>query len=528
VPQQKLVLSNLAYSQLDFKGSHELFNQDELTAAKVAVGSVYLTLQNVLSTIVGVSGYAFMARVITREEMGLIAGLTFTAAFVQLISNLGLDSSIAKFVSELKGKGENVSPHILSALALRLPLSLTSATILALFSTTISTTLFKTPAHSHLITLLAIDTILLSLAPLLNNILLGLGKLKNMAIYGTLSVIIRWFSITIFLLNGQSLNGILYGWIAGDASFLLMLTLTTTKTSAILKTHFTRKPTELSNLLKFSWPIYISSIVNFLYTQYDKALILAFLPLSSLGIYNIAYTAFSALVSIAMSLGSSLFPYYGMAYGKNNHTAITFAIKRASKYIMLAMFPLTLGLAATAKPTITLFAGQQYETGWPILAILSLFGLVYGLSPAFSNLLLIYGKTKTILLINLASITASLTLLPLMLFLNLTGLAIIRGISILLTFTLSLHFISKTIKIEIDRKAAAKTLLSSTIMATAVILTQQITYNKLLIPLYITIGAATYAASIRALKTLNHEDIQLLKEITGEKTAKLITKILGI
>jgi len=115
-----------------------------------------------------------------------------------------------------------------------------------------------------------------------------------------------------------------------------------------------------------------------------------------------------------------------------------------------------------------------------------------------------------------------------MLFLNLTGLAIIRGISILLTFTLSLYFISKTIKIEIDHKAAAKTLLSSTIMATAVILTQQITYNKLLLPLYITIGAATYAASIRALKTLNHEDTQLIKEITGEKTAKLITKILGI
>jgi hypothetical protein len=86
---------------------------------------------------------------------------------------------------------------------------------------------------------------------------------------------------------------------------------------------------------------------------------------------------------------------------------------------MLIMFPLALGLAATAKPVITLFAGQQYEAGWPILATLALFGLVYGFSPAFSNILLIYGKTKTILLVNLRSVALSLTMLPTLQFLGL-------------------------------------------------------------------------------------------------------------
>jgi len=52
-----------------------------------------------------------------------------------------------------------------------------------------------------------------------------------------------------------------------------------------------------------------------------------------------------------------------MAYGRNNHKAISEAIKRAGKYTMITMFPLALGLAATAKPIITLFAGQQYEAG---------------------------------------------------------------------------------------------------------------------------------------------------------------------
>ena len=237
--------------------------------------------------------------------------------------------------------------------------------------------------------------------------------------------------------------------------------------------------------------------------------------------------AFSVLASIATSLGSALLPYYGMAYGRNDHKAITTGIRRASKYTMLVMFPLALGLAATAKPTITLFAGQQYEPGWLVLATLSLFGLVYGLSPAFSNLLLIYGKTKTILLLNLTSVASSLALLPLVQLLSLTGLAVVRGASLLLTFTLSLHFISKTVKVEVDREAAAKTLASSTIMAITVTAIQQLLYSKLLLPLYVATGAATYTAAIRTLKTLNREDIQLIKEITGERCSKYISKILG-
>jgi len=55
---------------------------------------------------------------------------------------------------------------------------------------------------------------------------------------------------------------------------------------------------------------------------------------------------------------------------------------------------------------------------------------------------------------------------------------------------------------------------------------RKITYNNLFLPLYKVISAAAYTATTRALKTLNKEDAQLIKEIFGEKTAKLITKII--
>jgi len=45
----------------------------KLGAVGIVLGSVYLTLQSIISTTIGVFGYAFMARMITQEQMGVIA-----------------------------------------------------------------------------------------------------------------------------------------------------------------------------------------------------------------------------------------------------------------------------------------------------------------------------------------------------------------------------------------------------------------------------------------------------------------------
>jgi O-antigen/teichoic acid export membrane protein len=269
-------------------------------------------------------------------------------------------------------------------------------------------------------------------------------------------------------------------------------------------------------------------MVSLLYTWYDKALILLFLPIQQLGMYNVAYKAFSVFVAIATSLGSSLLPYYGIMYGKNDHKAISEGVRRASRYTMLAIFPLASGLATVAKPVITLFAGVQYSEAWSVLAILSAFGLVYGILPSFSSLLLVYGKTKTILLLDAASVIVSLAFLPLLWQLNLIGLTIMRGLTLIVSFTLSYYYTSKIVKMNIDRNVALKALISSIIMAAIVSILQQTLQNNLLFPLYVITGAIIYLVLVRVLKCLGKEDAQLIKAIIGERTAKIAMKILNI
>ncbi|HDO20177.1 MAG TPA: hypothetical protein ENG81_01460 [Candidatus Bathyarchaeota archaeon] len=135
-----------------------------------------------------------------------------------------------------------------------------------------------------------------------------------------------------------------------------------------------------------------------------------------------------------------------------------------------------------------MFAGPNYINAWIIFSILSIFGLVYSISPAFSSLLLIYNRTRTVLIINLASILISLTLTPSIQILGLNALTIVKGSSILLSFTLTLLTLKRIIRFEFEGEALMKILAASTIMALTVKIIQQIFYSILLLPIYIVMG----------------------------------------
>ena len=499
-----------------------------MDASEVASGSMYLTVQNVFTNLIGVFGLTYLARAITQEQMGMLTALTLVSSFIQMISDFGLATSLPKFVSELKGRGEDLSVHILAAVIFKIPATLLPCLVLYIFSGDVSSVLFGAADRYDLIRLAALDSFILALSPVLNSILLGAGHMRRIAVSAVFSTVVRWLIIVFLLISGYGFYGTVIGWIAGNLVLLLFLSASSIRLLKRGEKMFNRSFSLILNILKFSWPLFVATVVTFLYAWYDRAIILAFLPLTDLGIYDVSYKAFGVLATLAMALGSALYPYYGMAYGKKDHQAIASGIKRATRYTTIIVFPLALGLLSMANPVITIFAGQQYQTGWSVLAILAAFGLVYGLLPAFTGLLVIYEKTKTVLLLSLVPVVSSLGFLPLLWFIGLNGLAVMRGASLLVTLLLTVYFLSKIVKVEIDKQAMFKALISSTIMAAAVFVAQQVRYSMALFPLYVLIGAAIYFSCMRLLKVLDKSDVQLVQRTVGKRVTVVLTKILGL
>jgi len=459
--------------------------------------------------------------------MGTITVLTLIVSFIQLASDFGLSQTLAKYVAELKGREEDFSAYFISSLTFKISAALLICLTLSSLSGKISSILLKSSSLYELIRLTAIDAFISASILAFNNLLLGAGLLKRMAACNVASMGIRWTAIVILVAQGYGVYGTIIGWILGDLFSVIIYAAASFHLIRFSRNLFSKSINLIPFLLRFSWPLLAASMVTFLYTWYDQALVIAFLPLESVGVYNVSRRAFGVLAGISAALGQSLFPYYGMTYGRGNHKAISVAIKKASRYTMLIVFPLTLGLFSTAKPVITLFAGQQYVSGWSVLAIMAIFGLTFGISSVLMGLLIIYGKTKTVMLLNIVSVVSSLLLLPTVGMLGLNGLAVMKGASLLLTLILNIYFLSKIVKVEIDKETFIKTLISSAIMAAAVFLVQQVYYSKFLLPIYVLIGAAIYLAEIRAFKVMNQSDIHLLIQILGEKNAKFIGKLMG-
>ena len=484
-------------------------------------------MRNILSILTGALGIAFLARAITQADMGTLTVLTLISSLIQLISDFGLSQTLSKYVAEFKGRGEDFSAYFVSSLIFKTSAAIIACLALFLLSGNISSALLKSEALHDLIRLMAIDAFISTFKPMLGSLLLGTGRLKGLAVCDVSSTAARWAAMVTLVFLGYGLYGAVAGWILGDLCGVILYVAASSRLVRLNRDLLGKSYGLIPDLLRFSWPLLAASVVLFIYNWYDQALVIAFLPLESVGIYDVSRRAFGVLSGVSAALGQSLFPYYGMTYGKKDHKAISVAIKRASRYTMLIVFPLTLGLFSTAKPSITLFAGQRYESGWPILAIMAVFGLTLGISPALTGLLIIYGKTRTVMLLNIISVASSLALLPTLRLLGLNGLAVMRGTALLLTLLLNIYFLSKVVKVEIDKEAFIKALISSVIMAAAVYLAQQVYYSKFLLPIYVLLGAAIYAVEMRALKVLNQSDVQLLTQLLGERKAALITKLMG-
>jgi len=444
-----------------------------------------------------------------------------------VVTDFGFNSAIPRHVAEMKGKGEDIKDMVVSAVAFRIPVSITLASIIFVLANSVSSTLFKTTGFGYVIALLSLDLVLLCINPLMTNVLLANGKLLSISVFNVANTAVSWLSILALLLAGKGLFGYVLGGIAGDVLTLIMLAISVARIVDFRGVTFVAFRNQVGQLLKFGYPLYAATLVSFLYTWYDKAIVLGSYPLSSLGIYNTAYQPFTVLITISTALGSALFPYYGVAYGRKDHEAISLGMKRAITYISLVIFPLTLGLMAASKPTLTLFAGSQYEGGWAILSIFSLFGLVYGITPALSNLLLIYRRTRTILLLSFVPVVSSLVILPLLWVSGLVGVAIMKGMSLALSFVLTAYFVNKAVPLRIDKRAMIRTLAASAIMAIIIVILEQILYNAHLLLFYVLVGAAVYVAIIRILKVLDKEDFQFLEQVIGKRSARIVSTILG-
>ena len=186
-----------------------------------------------------------------------------------------------------------------------------------------------------------------------------------------------------------------------------------------------KNPFPVRKLLSFSWPLGIGNIVGFAYGWFDRAILIVFVPLASLGVYSAALTAYGVLIGISAAFNNALLPVYSNIGGRGVLESCRKATRLASRYVTLVMVPLAFGLLATAKPALTFFVGEAYSGGAVPLMIFSLAFALTAFGSHLTPMLTALAKTREILWITVAStvfaLASAYALLP---FLGIVGASV--------------------------------------------------------------------------------------------------------
>jgi len=490
----------------------------------VGRGSAYLVAQSLVTVLVGAVAFAFIARVLTQPEMGVVVVLTLIAGVVQLLSDLGFGSGLTKYVAEFRGKDLDYTCITFVGFSTKVFLAGVFSLICALSASHLSFMLFKSGNYTFLFQLLSIDIFFVCVTPTIGSLLLGLDRIAQIATLNVIVSVTRQSLGVVFLMFGYGLVGFVVGWILGDFIYTALGSVVMLRGGHI-KMHSIRKVIpHLKMLAKFSWPLFLMNIVVFLNSWFDRAALLAYIPLSEVAVYNVALTAFGVLNIIPAALSTALFPYFSEQYGKNMHEKVAVAVNASTRYVTLFYTPLALGLMVTANPALTIFAGEKYAGGYVILAVLSFLGGVAGMGAALGALLLVYNMTGTILVINVFStvfgVVASILVLP---FFGAVGIAVVKGAVMIASFVLTVFFLRRRVPIRFDEEAVWKGWSAALLMALIVGLIAQLYPNRILLPAYILIGGVVYAVSLRITKVIEKQDLQVIQNLMGKRAGPIVS-----
>jgi stage V sporulation protein B len=471
-----------------------------------------------------VVSFAILARLIGQREMGMLAVLGLLIGLCQVIPSIGLPQAATKFIAESLPRGDKgvMSSVLWQAARTTFLLAVPLAGAVFLGANVLSVRLLSDTKSAVLFQVLAIDIIFsCGLLPVFGGAVLGLQKFKETAVIGIVNTILTQLSIILLIIFLRSFLGLVVAWAIADIA-----------TAAIYVAYLSRalgRPRfnfPLAKLLGYSWPLSIGNAVNFAYGWFDRAVLVAFVPLTTLGVYNAATTAYGVLSGGSNAMTSTLFPAYSTIQGSRGRERAGGSFRMTSRYVSFVVVPLALGLLATAKPALALFVGQAYTEGaGPLMILAGVFAFTL-VGTVVGPMLLALGETRAASVITVASVSFSLVVaLVLLPTWGMLGASMARGLAMIFSTALAVLVTRKKVRLELDNEAIVKSLVAGVTMAAVVMAMQFLMYSRFLLPLYVVGGCIVYLTALRVLKAARTEDIDLIRKYLGNRMNFMVTAV---
>jgi len=386
----------------------------------VVKGAGVTVIGMIMSRLFGYGIRVLLARTLAPEGYGQIGIANSFLAIIGMITLLGIPTALTRQIALYRihkdKKAENET--IRSGLWLSLPLTLLFVIIILFFSKWLAVNVFHDEGLTPVFRLFAFIIPLFSIDQLFGAILLGYQRVKA---YTSIHDFFRFGLTLCFLFLFFKIfqpTSILAAWAYFygflGAAFVYVL-VTRKHLTGIFRLPNLRSETT-RQLLHFSWPLVMSSLLWILIPRTDILMLGYFTTVHLVGIYNSAVPMAEFISLFSRAFVPIFIPIFTGLISQDRNREIKELYKLITRWILIASIPMIWIIFIGAKQVIVFVFGSQYIEAIVPLQILACAYFVPLLVGPTSSFITTLGKTKIILydtvFIYLLSVSLNLLLIP--------------------------------------------------------------------------------------------------------------------
>lgn len=264
------------------------------------------------------------------------------------------------------------------------------------------------------------------------------------------------------------------------------------------------KRQDLAKEIKLGFPLVLAYLVDVMLSGGDRYIIAAMLSVRDVGLYTPAYTLGSLAMILPKVFGVVLPPLISQRVDAGDEAGAKRLSDQVTHIFLLVSIPYVVGALVLGKEVLRLYANDEVaEATWPVISIVAVASIFYGLMLIKANILFVRLKTGALFHINLISAVLNIVLNIVLIYLF--GNVIVAAIATLASYLLSYLLLRQKIKgdpidLSIDKGELLRILLCTAGMALAMILADEMSdlHGVAEVGLGVLVGCAAYLALILA------------------------------
>ena len=478
-----------------------------------AVSNSYFVLSlSLLGIFIGYLLRIFLSRTLTLEDFGLFYAVSAFIGLFTLVRYLGLNQALAKFIPEFMIRNEkgNIKSSVLSVFVIQALTIIAFTALVFIFREQISASLFKSPSAEPILLLMTLSFFPSMFFTVFQSVFQGYQKLKLYASVEPVRIALTFLFSVIFIDMGATGVAVAYliaACVTTIVFFRSFRGLGITKYASKMSFGLTKK------LLKFSMPVFVSSIAAIVISYTDTIVITFYRTLPEVALYQVAMPTSQLLLVFSGSISAVAFPLISELHSRKRFRDVQKGVRAMSVLLLVMVVPFVALLVTFPDAIIGILFSEAFLPAALALQVLSISMIFYSIFVIFQTTIDGIGKpivtTKIMFAMAAVNLVLNFSFVPV---LGITGSAIASLLAYITGVGLGMRQLKKE-NISLPGKRIGKIILSAVISG-AVMESIRLGFNMniyLEFAVALIAGFLVYILSALVLKAISYEDVELLE-----------------